>query len=124
MIQAHQCKQERVYLSKIQPAGGSICSSIIACHKACKGIQCALGDPLNVQILANWMLMRQEGKPTSFEGLGCLPLLALLQVDLLEHALPEPFDGRIHILGLACLQDTTHQLHNANKRAAVLQNMP
>jgi len=52
------------------------------------------------------MQIRQKRKPTSFASLGCLPLLSLLQVDLLEHALPEPFDGGIHILGLACLQDT------------------
>ena len=68
--------------------------------------QCAHG--VNVQISTKWMLMRQKGKPTSFASLGCLPLLPLLQVDLLEHALPEPFDGRVHILGLACLQDTPH----------------
>lgn len=59
---------------------------------------------LDVQISTNWMQVRQKGKPTSFASLGCLPLLPLLQVDLLEHALPEPFDGRIHILGLARLQ--------------------
>ena len=68
--------------------------------------QCSPG--VNVQISTKWMLMRQKGKPTSFASLGCLPLLPLLQVDLLEHALPEPFDGRVHILGLACLQDTPH----------------
>ena len=68
--------------------------------------QCSHG--VNVQISTNWMLIRQKGKPTSFASLGSLPLLPLLQVDLLEHALPKPFDGRINILGLACLQDTQH----------------
>lgn len=74
----------------------------------------------NVRISTDWMQIGHKCRPTSFAGLGCLPLLSLLQVDLLEHALPEPLDGRIHILGLTCLQKThtTHHICHTNKRAA------